>query len=860
MKFDVFLSHNGKDKPAVEQLARKLEEKGLKVWLDKWNLIPGEPWQEGLEEALDECQTYAVFLGPSGIGPWENEEMRAAIEERVKDKKRRVIPVLLPGASDSTDLKLPRFLSRLTWVDFRGGLNDENALYRLECGIRGIAPKPLQKTGPAVPSANEAIPLPADLPLGSYLPFPPNPLFEGRVPQLRALADSLLNHTGVGTVINQTVTGMGGIGKTQLAVEFAYRYGRYFRGVHWLNLADPSQLEAEIARCGREMRLPDFPEDQPTQVTRTLDAWKSDGPRLLILDNFEEPARTNDVLRLFGHSSLRLLITSRRTDWLATSGLKALPLEVFTPAESLDFLKRTLTKRKDADKDLANLAERLGHLPLALELASRYLNGHPRLALDDYLTQSREALDHPSMHGWRADLPAPTEHDLDLQRTFAVSWLQVKDETAQKIFLMTGYLAPNTPIPLELFENALEISTETCDEALSTLYGLGLLKLGEADLPAIHPLLADYARGLAKEAPEILEKLADALAVLSNQANDTGLPARFVPFRSHMPITASRAEESGLQDAGALWNNYGYHLNMIADYAGARAAYERAIKIWEANLGPDHPHVAASVNNLGLVLKDLGDLVGARAAFERALKIDEATHGPDHPTIASDVNSLGSVLQDLGDLAGARTAFERALKIDEATYGPDHPSVAIRVNNLGSVLQDLGDLAGARAAFERALKIDEAAYGPDHPSVATDVNNLGSVLQDLGDLAGARAAFERAIKIWEANLGTEHPQVATGVNNLGLVLKDLGDLAGARAAFERALKIFEKQLGEDHPNVATLVNNLGSVLKALGDLAGARAACERALAIFKKFLPPDHPNIKIVQGNLDSLEDKTLHE
>ncbi|MCK6539973.1 MAG: tetratricopeptide repeat protein, partial [Anaerolineales bacterium] len=488
--------------------------------------------------------------------------------------------------------------------------------------------------------------------------------------------------------MNQTITGMGGIGKTQLAVEFAYRYGRYFRGVHWLNLADPSQLEAEIARCGREMRLPDFPEDQPSQVTLTLHAWKSGGPRLLILDNFEEPARANDVLRLLGHSSLRLLITSRRTDWLAASGLKPLPLEVFTPQESLDYLKKTLTKRRDTDDALNGLAERLGHLPLALELASRYLNGHPRLSLDDYLTQSREALDHPSMRGWRADLPAPTAHDLDLQRTFALSWnalagrvgrgdsrdrietTRTTDEIAQsgldtslrdystteKIFLMAGYLAPNTPIPLEIFEKALEIPTETCDEALAALYGFGLLKAGETDLPAVHPLLADYARGLAKEIGEILEKLADTLGTLSYEANQTGLPSKFVPLRPHMPILARHAESANLQDAGTLWNNYGYHLDMIADYAGARSAYERALKIDEAAFGPDHPNVAIRVNNLGLVLQDLSDLAGARSAFERALKIDEAAFGPDHPNVATRVNNLGLVMQDLGDLAGARSA------------------------------------------------------------------------------------------------------------------------------------------------------------------------------------------------------------
>jgi len=141
LDYDVFLSHNSKDKPAVEQIAQMLtQDYGLKCWLDKWNLVPGEPWQEALERALDQCRTVAVFVGPNTISPWENEEMRSALETRVHDQARRVVPVLLPGALDSRELKLPRFLSRLTWVDFRGGLEDKNALYRLYSGIQGIQP------------------------------------------------------------------------------------------------------------------------------------------------------------------------------------------------------------------------------------------------------------------------------------------------------------------------------------------------------------------------------------------------------------------------------------------------------------------------------------------------------------------------------------------------------------------------------------------------------------------------------------------------------------------------------------------------------------------------------------------------
>jgi len=141
-RFDVFLSYQRTNQKAVEYLARRLRKAGLQVWLDRWNLIPGEPWQEAVEEALDDCATCAVFWGPRGLGPWQNEEMRAALERRVRERSYRVIPVLLPGCPEPEEAKMPPFLKRITWVDFRKGLDDSGAFKNLVAGIRGMAPGP----------------------------------------------------------------------------------------------------------------------------------------------------------------------------------------------------------------------------------------------------------------------------------------------------------------------------------------------------------------------------------------------------------------------------------------------------------------------------------------------------------------------------------------------------------------------------------------------------------------------------------------------------------------------------------------------------------------------------------------------
>lgn len=158
--YDVFLSHRSPDKPMVERLAEKLvEEARLSPFLDRWHLIPGEPWQESLEQALNRSRCVAVFVGPSGVNSWENEEMRAALSKRVQENSFRVIPVLLPGADQEAKDKLPSFLLRFTWVDFSAGIDDPVAFSRLVAGIRGQAPgrSGVQKLSAASPYVRQSV-------------------------------------------------------------------------------------------------------------------------------------------------------------------------------------------------------------------------------------------------------------------------------------------------------------------------------------------------------------------------------------------------------------------------------------------------------------------------------------------------------------------------------------------------------------------------------------------------------------------------------------------------------------------------------------------------------------------------------
>jgi len=294
---------------------------------------------------------------------------------------------------------------------------------------------------------------------------------------------------------------------------------------------------------------------------------------------------------------------------------------------------------------------------------------------------------------------------------------------------------------------------------------------------------------------------------------------------------------------GASLFNLAALLYGTGDYVAARPFYERSLAIREKALGPDHPDVAVSLNGLALLLRQLNDPAAARPLLERALKIREKALGPEDRDVAASLSNLAVELWYEGDYAGARSLHERALAIREKVLGPDHIEVAASLDGLAAVLTDTGDYSGAQPLYERSLAILEKALGPDHPMVGQILNNFGSSLLDMGDAAAARPILERAAAIREKVLGPDHPELGRTLDNLAVLLYRTGDVAGARPLQERALAIREKALGPDHPLVAASMTNLANVRWAAGDTAGARQLYERALSIREKALGPNHPDV-----------------
>ncbi len=592
---------------------------------------------------------------------------------------------------------------------------------------------------------------------GSRLPQR-NPLFVGREDTFSQLAGRL-NADGALVIL----TGYGGLGKTQTAVEFGHRFAaQYPGGVFYLRCDQPELISGEVAACGAEGRIPflnygSLP--RPDQVALVQREWGKPIPRLLIFDNVED----KKVLKRWRPTTggCRMLVTARRAHWPPTLTPHVFALPQLARADSLKLLAHGRGDLFAHDADANTLADMLGDLPLALHVAGAYI-AHYGLTPAQYLAELRErssALEHESLQDWLKD-ELPTEHIPNVAATFEVSYRKLtpipspSPEAGEgssappslsgkgagglglKLFHLLAHCAPAAPLPREVLMKAVvekekekERKKELTD-ALHALADVGLVVLDSDLRPITHRLLQEFARLRAPTPNADAERMEEVVGSMAARINEGGLPRAMEPLALHLQTLAARAEARGSENAGLLFNELGYHLNMIADYPAARAAYDRALAMDEKTFGADHPNAAIRVNNLGMVHQALGDLPAARAAFERALAIWEKALGADRSNVASAVNNLGSVLQDMGDLPAARAAFERALAIDEKTFGSDHPEVATDVNNLGVVYQALGTLPAARAAYERALKIYER-YAPNSRETKIIRENLAGVAKEM---------------------------------------------------------------------------------------------------------------------------------
>jgi tetratricopeptide (TPR) repeat protein len=614
---------------------------------------------------------------------------------------------------------------------------------------------------------------PSNLPFASF-----GARFVGRAEDVAKLHDALASGAPV------ALTGLGGVGKTRLAIEYALKYGAGFTALLFLRADDPTRLTANLAALTGGAAL-DLPEKEAREDEIKLEAvlwWLEAHPTwLMILDNVDDEAARNAVLDVLAKlKGGRILVTARAANF--PDEVLVQELDVLDEGAATAYLLvRTDAKRAKAADDLdraRELAGELDGLALGLQQAGAYI-ATQSIGFARYLGLWRES--RGKVVEWFDRRLMSYDRDTGLAATWGTSVARLSPES-RRLLDRLAFLAPD-PVPDLLLDVAVPDETLDTDayEARAELSAYSLVsgvtaEDGSTPSFVVHRLVQDFARramGEERRSQALREALIWINAAFVGDPADVRSWPVLDPLAPHALAVARNADAVGVAEpTGRLFNDLAGLFLSKANFAEAEPLMRRTLAIGEASHGPDHPRVAIRLNNLAQVLENTNRLAEAEPLYRRAVPIFQKSYGPNHPLVARHLNNLALLLKDTNRLAEAEPLMRRALAIDEKSYGTDHPAVARDFHNLAQVLEVANRRSEAEPLMRRAVPIFEKSYGPDHPFVAICFANLARLLQDTNRLAEAEPLYRRALAIFEISLGPDHPDTIRARNNL-VALQDV---------------------------------------------------------------------------------------
>jgi tetratricopeptide (TPR) repeat protein len=651
------------------------------------------------------------------------------------------------------------------------------------------------------------------------VPYPRNSFFMDRDDLLTHLRTQLQSGRPAALSQLQAVSGLGGIGKTQLAVEYAYRHRHEYEAVLWATADSREALISSYDTIATLLRLPEREAPQQDIVIQAVKRWlETHHNWLLILDNADDLDLLPPLLPpvIGGH----LLLTTRAWDMRRRAErleVMALPTEqgamLLLRRAGLLVADAELSQAPAAEQTLAlQLVREMGGLPLALEQAGAYLEV-TGMSLEQYqqvyqqhLLQERQTRvpDHPE--------PVATTWSLSFAR------VEQKSPPAADLLRLCAFLAPDA-IPEELLTqgkahlgpvlspvlgNPLGLA-----QAVETLRSASLMHRNpRTRLLSMHRLVQSVVGdALPTEVQRLWKQRAVfALSEVFPEVEFTTWPAceRLLPHALQC-ATWIEHEQFETKEAVLLLHDTGYYLQERGRYQEAEPLFQHALRICERVLGPEHPWEGRILHELAILYQRQRKYAQAEPLFQRALHICEQALGPEHLSTASTLHAFASLYQNQGRYVEAERFYQRSLQIKEKILGED-PFTASTLHAIASLYQSQSKDLEAEQFYQRSLQIKEKALGPEHPSTGITLHALVSLYQNQGKYVKAEPLCQRTVHIFEKALGPESLWTASALQALASLYQNQGKDALAEPLFQRAQSIREQAVGSELPPMRTQRN------------------------------------------------------
>ncbi len=573
------------------------------------------------------------------------------------------------------------------------------------------------------------------------VPYARNSYFTGRDDLLTRLHSILTTGKQAALSQPQAISGLGGIGKTQTAIEYAYRYRNDYNAIIWLKAESRETLLSDLLTLTPLLNLPQKSDQEQDQVIKMIKDWfQIHTGWLLIFDNADDLVMIRDFLPAGGQGHILLTTRSQLTGNIA----RRIDVERMDTEEGTFFLLHRAGLLEDAIPEVERakareLVEEVSGLPLALDQAGAFIE-ETQCGLAGYLqlyrTRQAELLKR------RGRLVS--DHPDSVATTWSLSFEKVEhaDPVAADLLRLCAFLDPDM-IPEELITiGASELGPVLkavaepmrLNEAIADVRTYSLLRRNPDHTLTIHRLVqAVLKQGMKKSTQR---RWAERAVRAVNQAFPEVDYDTWLQCQHYMPQVQACAAlidqwSMTFPETAQLLMQAGDYLEQSAQYAQAEPLYLRALAINEKILEPEHPNTGTTLHQLALLYRKQGKYEQAEPLLVRACAISEKMGGPEHPSTAATLNELARLYWSQGKYVQAEPLYLRALAISEKILGPEHPDTAATLHGLAVLYTSQGKYEQAEPLLQRALAISEKVFGPDHPNTVRRRKEYADLLQAM---------------------------------------------------------------------------------------------------------------------------------
>jgi len=679
-------------------------------------------------------------------------------------------------------------------------------------------------------------------PIKDNLP-PENPFFTGRETELEQLRKQL-QETGTAAITQPvSISGLGGIGKTQLALAYANRfYSSAYRVALWVNAANKETLQTNFAELAEVLNLPERNEQILDRRIRAVMDWlKTHTNWLFIMDNADdlELARSFFPGGRHGH----ILLTTR-SQFGGQIGARQLEINKMEREDGLIFLlRRSRFLAVDADPDTIaddirkparQLVELLDGHPLALDQAGAYIeetseshanyinlyNKQRRLILDKYGALERKHREHPEF----------SQHPDNVVVTFELCFTKARElhPWADDILSFCAFLQPDA-IPEELFryDYRFQLDALIFNAGIAALQRFSLIKRNVQEKTfSMHRLV--QAVRIDKMSPKVQNDMRYRVVSVLDGAfpkPDFTKWARCERLLPHALFCATWTEDELASTVGGVWRllqNAGRYLHARGQFSEAETLLARVL-MYHQHFGVEDHLLVSALSELAVLFYDQGKYGQAEPLFHQALAILEKQLGAEDPDIATSLHNLAYIYLAQEKDDQAEQLLARALSIHEKQLGAEHRATATSLHALGDLYSHQGKYDQAEQLLARALSIHEKQLGAEHRATATSLGKLASIYHEQNKYEQAESLYRRALRILDKQLGAEHPDIVIPLYELAILMQEQGKSEQAEELYKRALITYEQILGETHPHIRAIKMSYVDFLHSIGRDAEAAA-------------------------------------